>query len=90
MAGVLAEYAGKGNMTILRDISFLWSMLHIIIVFLLLFEPRYSWRVTIAVSLAGLPSHFAVVGWFPAANVVAVRQTAATNVNPKRFIIPTF
>lgn len=33
---------------------------------------------------------FAVVGWFPAANVVAVRQTAATNVNPKRFIIPTF
>ena len=41
-------------MTILRDISFLWSMLHIIIVFLLLFEPRYSWRVTIAVSLAGI------------------------------------
>ena len=31
-----------------------------------------------------VPSHFAVVGWFSAANVVAVRQTAATNVNPKR------
>ena len=37
-----------------------------------------------------LPSHFAVVGWFPYAKVVAVRQSAATNVNPIRFIIPTF
>ena len=37
-----------------------------------------------------LPSHFAVVGWFPAAKVEAARQSAATNVNPKRFIIPTF
>ena len=37
-----------------------------------------------------LPSQLAVVGWFPAANVLADRHTAATNVNPKRFIIPTF
>ena len=37
-----------------------------------------------------LPSHFAVVGWFPAAKVVAARQSAAPNVYPKRFIIPTF
>ena len=27
-------------MTILRDISMLWSMLHVIILFLILFEPR--------------------------------------------------
>ena len=27
-----------------------------------------------------LPSHFAVVGWFPAAKVVAARQSAAPNV----------
>ena len=36
------------------------------------------------------PSHFAVVGWFPAAKVIAARQNAATNVNPNLFIIPTF
>ena len=29
-------------MTILRDISMLWSMLHVIILFLILFEPRFS------------------------------------------------
>jgi len=37
-------------MTILRDISLLISMLHIIIIFLLLFEPRFSWRVTYTAS----------------------------------------
>ena len=37
-------------MTILRDISFLWSMIHVLILFLLLFEPRYSWRITLIAS----------------------------------------
>lgn len=41
-------------MTILRDISFLWSMIHIVALFLLLFEPRYSWRVTLTVGFAGV------------------------------------
>lgn len=40
-------------MTVLRDISFLWSMLHIIIFFLLLFEPRFSWRTTFIASFSG-------------------------------------
>ncbi|MCI8512913.1 MAG: GHKL domain-containing protein [Lachnospiraceae bacterium] len=40
-------------MTVFRDISFLWSMMHIILFFLLLFEPRFSWRTTFAVSFAG-------------------------------------
>lgn len=40
-------------MTIYRDISFLFSMFHIVIVFLLLFEPRYSWRKTLIASFAG-------------------------------------
>ena len=40
-------------MTALRDISLLVSMLHIILIFLVLFEPRYSWRTTLFVSFAG-------------------------------------
>lgn len=40
-------------MTVLRDISFLWSMLHIIVLFLLLFEPRYSWKSTLIAAFAG-------------------------------------
>ena len=40
-------------MTVLRDISFLWSMLHVILLFLLLFEPRYSWRTTLIAAFAG-------------------------------------
>lgn len=40
-------------MTVLRDISFLWSMLHVFALFLLLFEPRRPWRFTLAVSFAG-------------------------------------
>lgn len=40
-------------MTILRDISFLWSMLHIVALFLLFFEPRYSWRTTMLAGFAG-------------------------------------
>lgn len=47
-------------MTILRDISFLCSMLHIIILFLLLFEPRYSWRVTLIAGFAGAGTLLAV------------------------------
>lgn len=49
-------------MTILRDISFLCSMLHIIIFFLLLFEPRFSWRVTLTVGLAGAGTLLVVNG----------------------------
>lgn len=52
-------------MTILRDISFLWSMLHIIALFLLLFEPRYSWRTTLLVG-------FTVAGTLLAVNVLAM------------------
>lgn len=40
-------------MTVFRDISFLWSMLHVVALFLLLFEPRYSWRKTIIIGFAG-------------------------------------
>ena len=40
-------------MTVLRDVSFLWSMLHVVFVFLIFFEPRYSWRRTVFVSFAG-------------------------------------
>ncbi len=40
-------------MTILRDISFLWSMLHVVALFLLLFQPRYSWRTTLIAGFAG-------------------------------------
>lgn len=40
-------------MTILRDISFLWSMLHVIVLFLLLFEPRRSWKAALSISFAG-------------------------------------
>ncbi len=40
-------------MAVLRDISFLWSMLHIVVLFLLLFEPRYPWRRTLLLSFAG-------------------------------------
>jgi len=49
------EYWEEGlqAVTILKDISFLWSMLHVILLFLLLFEPRYSWKITITVGFAG-------------------------------------
>ncbi len=40
-------------MTLLRDISFLWSMIHVVALFLLLFEPRYSWRTTLLAGFAG-------------------------------------
>lgn len=40
-------------MTILRDISFLWSMLHVVALFLLFFEPRCSWRKIMILSFVG-------------------------------------
>lgn len=40
-------------MAILRDISFLISMLHTIILFLILFKPRFSWRTTILGGVLG-------------------------------------
>lgn len=52
-------------MTILRDISFLWSMLHVVALFLLLFEPRFSWRTTLTISFAG-------AGTLLVANVLAM------------------
>lgn len=41
-------------MTILRDISFLWAMLHLAFVFLTLLEPRFSWRTTLIAGLSGI------------------------------------
>lgn len=43
-------------MTILRDISYLWSIMHVIAMSLLLFEPRYSWRTTLWATFAGAGS----------------------------------
>jgi len=40
-------------MTVLRDASFLWSMIHVIILFLTLFESRRSWRTTLIISFTG-------------------------------------
>ncbi len=40
-------------MTVFRDISFLWSMIHIVALMLLLFEPRYSWRSTLLFGFTG-------------------------------------
>lgn len=34
-------------MTALRDISQLWALIHVLVVFLLLFEPRRPWRFTV-------------------------------------------
>lgn len=39
-------------MTLLRDISFLWSMFHVVAFLLLLFKPRCSWRTTLILSFA--------------------------------------
>ena len=47
---------GRFIVTIFRDISFLWSMLHVVGLFLLLFEPRYSWRTTFIAGFAGAGS----------------------------------
>lgn len=54
-------------MTVLRDISFLWAMLHVIILFLLLFEPRYSRRATWIAALFGsaaiIAVNTAIIAW---------------------------
>lgn len=47
-------------MTALRDASFLWAMIHIVVLFLILFEPQYSWRVTISAGFAGMAALCAV------------------------------
>ena len=39
-------------MSILRDISLIWSMVHTLIIFWFLFEPRYDRRKTLAITLA--------------------------------------
>lgn len=39
-------------MTLLRDLSFVWSMLHIVLMFLILFESRCSWRRTMIAGFA--------------------------------------
>ncbi len=41
-------------MTALRDISQIWSMAHVLVVFLLLFESRRPWRTTIAICVSGV------------------------------------
>lgn len=53
-------------MTILRDISFLWSMIHVIVLFLLLFEPKYPARITLLASAAGVGAVVAVNVFFMA------------------------
>lgn len=40
-------------MTVLRDISYLWSILHMVALFFILFEPRYSQRVTLLAGFLG-------------------------------------
>ena len=40
-------------MTILRDLSVLWSTIHVLVVFLLLFESRYPWKKAMKLTLTG-------------------------------------
>lgn len=54
-------------MTLLRDLSLLWSMLHVIALFLILFEPRFSWRTTLTVA-------FVVGGTLLIANILLMYQ----------------
>ncbi len=54
-------------MTLLRDLSLLWSMLHVIALFLILFEPRFSWRTTLMVA-------FVVGGTLLIANILLMYQ----------------
>lgn len=49
----MQDEKGFKIMTLLRDISFLLSMFHVIILFLLLFEPKYSWKTTMVISFGG-------------------------------------
>ena len=63
-------------MTVLRDASFLWSMLHVLIFFLMFFEPRFPWKLTLAVSFlgAGLMSVVNVLGmlWLGSDRIVSI------------------
>lgn len=40
-------------MTVLRDTSQLWSLIHVLVVFLLLFESRRSWKATATICFSG-------------------------------------
>lgn len=52
-------------MTILRDISIYWAMIHVIFLFLMLFRSRYTRKKTVAAALVGM-------GLLMAANVVGL------------------
>lgn len=41
-------------MTVLRDASQLWAMVHVLVVFLLLFESRRPWRATVILCASGV------------------------------------
>ena len=66
-------------MTVLRDISFLWSMLHVVLMFLIFFEPRRSWRTTVILSFAGAGTLLPVE---LAATVVGRYQNEADQSSP--------
>lgn len=40
-------------MTILKDLSVLWSLVHVLIMFILLFESRFPWKKALKLTLAG-------------------------------------
>jgi len=40
-------------MTILKDLSVLWALIHVLVMFLLLFESRYPWKKAIKLTLTG-------------------------------------
>lgn len=40
-------------MTILKDLSVLWSLIHVLVMFLLLFESRYPWHKALKLTLLG-------------------------------------
>lgn len=40
-------------MTILRDLSVLWALIHVLVMFILLFESRYPWKKALKLTLIG-------------------------------------
>lgn len=40
-------------MTIFKDLSVLWAIIHVLVMFILLFESRYPWRKALRLTLAG-------------------------------------
>lgn len=57
-------------MTVLRDISQLWAMIHVLVVFLLLFESRRPWRFTVILCFSAITVMGAAT--FAAANLLAL------------------